>query len=252
MPLVASNDPASGDNLDYNRSPADGKVRSHRFLASNQFMPLVLKLPGADSQVALTNEWLQGKVPIPEIADKWRTGPAIPISLVVPKVVRPGQEATIQVLITNNKAGHEFPTGPLDIIQAWLNIRVTDAGGKVVFASGQLDKQHFIQPGTFMFKAEPVDQYGKLIDRHNLWEMVGVRWRRAIYHGESDMAEYHFRAPTRLGRDVSGGTLHVSAKLMYRKVDQFLLNFLFGKAAGLTAPVTVISQDDQTIAVRTQ
>ena len=252
MPLVASNDPASGDNLDYNRSPADGKVRSHRFLASNQFMPLVLKLPGADSQVALTNEWLQGKVPIPEIADKWRTGPAIPISLVVPKVVRPGQEATIQVLITNNKAGHEFPTGPLDIIQAWLNIRVTDAAGKVVFASGQLDKQHFIQPGTFMFKAEPVDQYGKLIDRHNLWEMVGVRWRRAIFPGESDMAEYHFRAPTRLGRDVSGGTLHVSAELMYRKVDQFLLNFLFGKAAGLTAPVTVISQDDQTIAVRTQ
>ena len=41
------------------------------------------------------------------------------------------------------------------------------------------DERNFLQPGTFLFKAEPVDQYGNLIDRHNLWEMVGVRFRRA-------------------------------------------------------------------------
>ncbi|NIU20109.1 MAG: hypothetical protein GWN79_13870, partial [Actinobacteria bacterium] len=44
-------------------------------------------------------------------------------------------------------------------------------------------------------------------------------------------------------------TLHVSAKLLYRKVDQFLLNFLFGEDSGLTAPVTVMSEDEATIRV---
>ena len=43
-----------------------------------------------------------------------------------------------------------------------------------------------------MFKAEPVDQYGNLIDRHNLWEMVGVRYRRSLFPGFSDTAEYSF------------------------------------------------------------
>ncbi|MFV2070993.1 MAG: multiheme c-type cytochrome, partial [Pirellulales bacterium] len=51
MPLVDSTDPASGDGRDYNRSTNDGKHRSHRFLAANQFMPGLLKLKGAEEQV---------------------------------------------------------------------------------------------------------------------------------------------------------------------------------------------------------
>ena len=34
------------------------------------------------------------------------------------------------------------------------------------------------------------------------------------------------------------GRLHVSARLLYRKVDQYLLNFMFGDKKALTAPVT--------------
>ena len=45
-------------------------------------------------------------------------------------------------------------------------------------------------------------------------------------------------------------SLHVSAKLLYRKADQFLLNFLFGEDSGLTAPITMLSEDEKTIVVR--
>jgi hypothetical protein len=45
-------------------------------------------------------------------------------------------------------------------------------------------------------------------------------------------------------------SLHVTAKLMYRKADQFLLNFLFGEESGITAPVTVMSVDEKTIQVK--
>ncbi|OGU20244.1 MAG: hypothetical protein A3K13_12015 [Gemmatimonadetes bacterium RIFCSPLOWO2_12_FULL_68_9] len=249
MPLQDSDDPAGGDDLDYNRSGGDGKHRSHRFLAANQFMPLALKLPGAEEHVALTEKWLQGKIEIPEIADKWRNGPAVPIELVAPKAVKPGQDVRVQVLITSNKVGHDFPTGPLDIIQSWVELTVTDQDGNLVFASGRRDERHFIEPGSFIFKAEPVDQYGKLIDRHNLWEMVGVRYRRAMFPGFSDKAEFAFRAPATLVGNGSGARLRVSAKLMYRKIDQFLLNFLFGEAAGLTASVTGLSEDQKSIEV---
>ena len=43
--------------------------------------------------------------------------------------------------------------------------------------------------------------------------------------------------------------LHATARLMYRKTDQFLLNFLFGKESGLTAPVTMMSEDRRVIRV---
>src|SRR5207344_3350681 len=54
MPLQASDDPGSGDDLDYNRTPSDGKHRSHRFLGANQFIPLALNLPGAQQHAELT------------------------------------------------------------------------------------------------------------------------------------------------------------------------------------------------------
>jgi hypothetical protein len=255
MPLVASDDPASGDDLDYNRTPSDGKHRSHRFLGANQFMPLALDLPGAEEHARLTEQWLRGEIEIPEITHKWKPGPAVPIEIVAPSVVHPGQQINLQVVATNNKVGHDFPTGPLDIIQAWVEIQVTDQDGNVVFSSGQRDERHFIEPGTFMFKAEPVDQYGNLIDRHNLWEMVGVRYRRSLFPGFSDRAEYAFDAPpldAAVGSTTSrrsDATLTVRARLLYRKADQFLLNFLFTEESGITAPVTVMSEDEFTIRV---
>jgi hypothetical protein len=95
-----------------------------------------------------------------------------------------------------------------------------------------------------MFKAEPVDEHGNLIDRHNLWEMVGVRFRRSLFPGFSDQEAFTFTAPSR-----AQAQLHVEARLMYRKIDQFLLNVLFGPESGLTSRVTVVSEDRRTIRV---
>jgi hypothetical protein len=189
MPLVDSTDPAAGDSVDYNRSPDDHKHRSHRFLAANNFVPALLHLDGADKQVQLTVNWLQGHVDIPEIRNKWAEGPVVKIRIEAPSSVAPGQTIPIRVIMTSNKVGHDYPTGPLDMIQSGVELRVEDEEGRLVFTSGQRDPRHFLVPGTFLFKAEPVDQYGNLIDRHNLWEMVGVRYRRSLFPGYSDTVE---------------------------------------------------------------
>jgi hypothetical protein len=265
MPLVDSFDPASGDPLDYNRTPEDGKHRSHRFLGANQYIPAQLELEGADEQVQLTHEWLKGNIEIPEIAEKWRDGPVAPVEIYVPESVSPGENVTVEVTITNNKAGHDFPTGPSDIIQAWLQVVVTDQEGNEIFVSGGLDDRAFIEPGAFMFKAEPIDQYGKLIDRHNLWDMVGVRYRRSLFPGFSDKAAFTFGCPVSIqgagegmpnrqqvhfdAPDRTVTALHVRATLMYRKINQFLLNEMFGEEDRLTAPITELSSDTKVIQV---
>ncbi len=46
------------------------------------------------------------------------------------------------------------------------------------------------------------------------------------------------------------GEYRISVMLMYRKVDQFLLNFAFGEDSGLTAPVTEIARAEATVRVR--
>src|SRR3970282_1302539 len=123
---------------------------------------------------------------------KWQTGPAVVLEMILPAQAKPGETVEVKVIITSNKVGHDFPTGPLDIIQSWVELVATDHQGNVLYSTGTVDSKGFIQPGTFMFKTEPVDQYGNLIDRHNLWEMVGVRHRRALFPGFYDTGAVSF------------------------------------------------------------
>ncbi|MEE8411350.1 MAG: multiheme c-type cytochrome [Acidobacteriota bacterium] len=269
MPLVESRDPAAGDAADYNRDPDDGMHRSHRFIAANNMMPQLLQLEGWEEQVRLTEMWLQGRYEIPEIRDKWPAGPIISIELEVPETVAPGESIPLRVVLSSNKVGHDFPTGPLDIIQSWVKIVVTDDQGRVIYTSGRRDERNYLEPGTFLFKVEPVDQYGNLIDRHNLWEMVGVRFRRALFPGFTDTVEFDIGCPANIprppdgvpqepDRSVSGHTIPpasvassytIEASLNYRKFDQFLLDYMFGEDAGLTAPPVEISSATATVRV---
>jgi len=265
MPLVQSHDPAAGDDMDYNRTAHDHKHRSHRFLAANSFVPALLHLPGSAQQVELTKRWLQGNIEIPEIQNKWAEGPVVKVRLEAPQTAEPGQSFPVRVVMVSNKVGHDYPTGPLDMIQSWVEIRVQDDRGNLIFTSGERNEKHFLVPGTFLFKAEPVDQYGNLIDRHNLWEMVGVRYRRSLFPGYSDTVEYNVMCPSggpalppsniNPNRDfsipaaASRGRLHIQATLHYRKIDQFLLNYVMGENSGLTAPVIDVASASADVCV---
>ncbi|HEX6202060.1 MAG TPA: multiheme c-type cytochrome [Thermoanaerobaculia bacterium] len=270
MPLVDSTDPSRGDDTDYNRTPDDGKHRSHRFVAANSLVPALLELPGWEEQVRQTEAWLAGDFEIPEIRDQGRDGEVVDIALDVPATVEPGGTLPVRVTLTANKVGHDFPTGPLDIIQSWVEIHVVDDAGRRIFSSGTRDEGHFIEPGSFLFKAEPVDQQGNLIDRHNLWEMVGVRYRRALFPGYSDVVDYQVDCPGTMTAGGDGerpwvdgqrvqqievplpaaGHYRIEAALLYRKVDQFLINFLLGEDSGLTAPVIEMGRASAEVRVR--
>jgi hypothetical protein len=264
MPLLASTDPAAGDEADANRTATDGKHRSHSFLGANQYIPSLMKLEGGEKHVTDIHRWLRGEIDIPEIAHKWTEGPAVPIELQVPKSVHAGGDLKLLVRIINNKVGHDFPTGPLDIIQAWLEVEVTDAKGVSVFHSGRVDEKNFVETGSFMFKAEPVDRYGNLIDRHNLWEMVGVRFKRSLFPGSEEVAAFDITcsgSELPEGQAATGeelamaipadlvGPLTVKVNLNYRKFDQYLLNFAFGEDKGLAAPITTLSSAQAEIAL---
>ncbi|MFQ5494600.1 MAG: multiheme c-type cytochrome [Phycisphaerae bacterium] len=259
MPLQASTDPAAGDAGDYNRTPDDEHHRSHRFLAANQVMPLLMKLPGAEEHVRLTEAWLRGEIEVPEIADKWTSGPVIRLGLNGPGHVRAGDKVDVQVVVTNNKTGHGFPTGPLDIIRSWVELTVEDQDGNVLHQSGVPDEQGMMANDAMVFKAEGIDRYGNDIDRHNLWEMVGARFKRSLFPGMSDSETYSFACPGLVappvpepGEEVSTMAfsapkvpteLRVTAKLMYQKADAAFLDRLFGEGSGVRTPITELSSD---------
>jgi hypothetical protein len=95
--------------------------------------------------------------------------------------------------------------------------------------------------------------------------MVGVRYRRSLFPGYSDTVEYNVVCPSGgpsvpaskvpANREFSvpvgraRGKLHINATLHYRKIDQFLLNYVMGEKSGLTAPVVDIASATATVCV---
>lgn len=213
------------------------KHRNHWFAGGNQVMPEMIASPDAVGQTRRVEKWLRGERVIPEIANIWPAGPVLPIKVVAPSSARPGDSLEFRAVISNNKAGHSFPTGPLDLIRAWVEVEVRDQTGRELFHSGKLTDQNHVEPGSFVLKAVGTNADGQEIIRHDLWHYVGAKYKRAVFPGYSDMYEYDFKVP----KDVHG-PLAVTARLRYRKANQYFMDFSF-PGQHLQSPITDISTD---------
>ncbi len=246
MPLVDSKDPARGDVLDYNRDDNDNKHRSHRTLGTNQYIPALHKLKNQELHTQLTEKWMRGEIKIPEIAHKWKAGRAMEIAINARDKGRIGEEFNLKVEILNNKAGHDFPTGPMDMIQAWIEVVVTDEAGNTIYKGGYLDENDYVQGLPVIYRADGFDREGKLINRHNLWDLVGASYKRTLFPGMSDNIKAPFKVPDTIQK---GSKLTIDVKLQYRKANPEFLDRVYGADKKVRTPITTIATAQKVIEV---
>jgi len=272
MPLVDSDDPASGDAHDINRSSNDGKHRSHRMLGSNMYIPVVQNLVGGQEQAEQTIAWLRGEIEIPEIESKWDTGPVVTLKIVAPDRIKAGDLVDLQLHLYNNKTGHEFPAGLLDVLESWVELTVEDNLGNVLM---QLGNEKVVNPSLdapVIYKADWYDSQGLPIERHKLWEVVGASYRRALTSGAEDIVDIAFRCPSiarpRLSESASEAgagerksdvvfsinddlitELRITARLLFRKANPEFLALIYDLETPIDAPVIELNRDSHVIQV---
>ncbi len=252
MRLVAdSRDPGHGE-ADSRRTADDGAHRHHGFIATNSFMPAVMKLPHYEEQVRLTEEWIRGDTVLPEIAHLWPEGPVVALDLLgLPDTARAGDEVTFRVQATNRKAGHNFTTGPLDFVRAWVHLEIVDGDGTTITEWGGIDpttrritdtpgREHTLATshdgGTMVFESVPIDEDGKEIVRHQLWRKAGGQGKRVVFPGYSDIQTYVLRIPAD-----AKGPITIRAALNYRRYRQEFLDLVVPEMeteSGVLQPTT--------------
>ena len=231
-----SRDPGRGEAGDQRRTPDDDTHRHHGTIAANSFMPAVLKLPNWERHVELTDEWLRGETVLPEISDVWPPGPVASVEVHAPETAAPGDTVSVRVLVTNRKAGHNFVTGPLDFIRAWIHLTLTDEAGNVLAEWGGIDpvtrsimdvEGDIHQTGggdapeTLVLEAIPVNSKGEPLREHQLWEKAGGTAQRVIFPRYSDAQIYEVVIP----EDVRG-PVTIRAELNYRRYRQEFLTLV--------------------------
>lgn len=243
MRLVGdSSDPGRGEGGTVRRSADDRSHRHHGTIATNFFMPKVLKLPHWEEQVQLTEAWLRGETVIPEIEHLWPQGPVASLELIAPSYAKVGEEIHVRAVVSNRKAGHNLTTGPLDFMRCWIHLRVQDARGQLVAEWGGIDPVtreitdapgmiHQVgnsrKEGTLVLEGMPVDGQGQLIRRHELWEKAGGKGKRVIFPNYSDSQLYTLRVPAD-----AVGPLTVNADLNYRRYRQEFLDLMLPELVG--------------------
>ncbi len=263
MRLVpSSRDPSHGETEDRRRSEDDGAHRHHGFIATNNFIPALLKLPHWQEQTELTERWVRGETVLPEIANLWPEGPVVGLQVLASEQAVAGDSVDIRVLITNRKAGHNFITGPLDFIRSWIHLRATDADGRLLGEWGAIDeasrrildsegRPHTIdsprEGGTLVLESLPVDENGNVLARHELWKKAGGKGTRVVFPTYADSHRYTLAVP-----EDAAGPITVTARLNYRRYRQAFLDLVLPdleESSGVYQPTVTQAEATRQIAL---
>ncbi|MCC6222614.1 MAG: hypothetical protein IT201_03875 [Thermoleophilia bacterium] len=225
---------------------------SHRFVGINYLLTsadlpnnlITLLRGGYPPGVMTTEEWKaslrEQRRLIIELLEE-----AAELDIEAPPAATPGRETTLSVVVTNSGAGHSLPTGPLDQRFMWLEVRVTDADGRVSYHTGWFDDQTgAVDPEAETYIKLLHDRNGDRIMRHILFDVDRIEYtRRPIPAKASDRVPYTFTVPAD-----ARGPLTVEVRLWYKLALQELVTYAL--KMDWVAPPVLIAETRAEIALR--
>lgn len=189
-----------------------GTIASHRFLGGHTWMA---SMRGDTEHLRRLRAKLQGAASI-DVAGARIDEPS-GARWVLPAdgaEIRPGARIALDVVIRNLLVGHRFPGGVLDIQDTWVEVEVTDAGGKRLAASGLSHDRDAGDQDTHVLRTLVVDERGEVLEEH---EMASFRTQIAtqtLAPREAQAIRYAFAIPATL--TAGDLPLTVTARLRHR------------------------------------
>ena len=133
--------------------------------------------------------------------------------------------------VTNTGAGHKLPTGAADFRQLWLDITLTDAGGRILLSSGKLDSHGNLEKNSIIFNKVFGDKDGTPVGLF-FWRYEKLLSDTRIPAGER--IENAFAIP----KDAKY-PLHLTLHLRYRIYPQWVTDIVKAAYPALIDPPAV-------------
>ncbi|MBK7973465.1 MAG: hypothetical protein IPK07_09385 [Deltaproteobacteria bacterium] len=198
----------------------------HFFPGSNATIPALLGLEGPRR---FTERWMQSELLVRTFEDLYKKRDSVrrlgderkdaffyaDLAASFDAPPRAGEPAVLTVETRNLGMGHPFPASSLGLAEAWLEVRVTDATGHIVFSSGGLDERQRILPDSHTLGGRLLDSAGTPIDRYRVWAAAHEVIDRQIPYPGSVRDTFEVTVPPDAERH-----LNVDAVWRYRKLGQ--------------------------------
>ena len=222
MPLVPSQDAGN----------QQGMIHSHRFIGANTALPVAYE---DETQLKATMDFLKkdqlsidifalvrdnkeqaaGKIsPTNDDSRVNTTRPSeltAPLDNIRPALIR-GESVRIDVVVRTRNVGHAFPGGTVDAQEAWVELVGADNTGRVIFWSGRVQNDGYVDPAAHFYRSILLDGHGNPINKRNAWAARSTVYARVIPPGAADSVHYRLFVPKNVASAIT-----LKAKVNYRK-----------------------------------
>ena len=162
--------------------------------------------------------------------------------------VLPDKMISVDVVVANRGVGHSFPAELRDIFEAWLEFRVEDASGKIIYHSGAVKEDGYLEWNAHAYRNVPIDDDGQPITKHDIWNTRTGAIDRFIPAGRTDLGRFTFSVPS----DASAASLKLIAKVNYRRFNKRFTDWVAKSHPVNQSPVVEMASDTKTIFVTSE
>lgn len=205
-----------------NDGPDRGHVWTHYFVGANAIVP---KLLGSEMHAQMAVERLQN---------------AADLEVIKNNAYRKNALSSIKVKVINSGAGHYLPTGLTEVRQMWLYVKITDAKGKPLLISGDIDSNGNIDKDAVMYHTHLGNAKGEVV--LNVAKADRILYDHRIPPKGYAIENYSFYMP-----DDAVSPLKIEISLKYRSASQALANILLGNKAPELPVINMVSMIDEII-----
>lgn len=226
-------------------SAKDGNITSHRWAAANTAIPAFY---GYKEQLAeVIKELKDDKMGIDIFAIHRRKADSKKGKLIAPVnresfKLEEGDAITADVVITNKNVGHGFPPELRDFYEAYVEFTVADTSGKILFKSGYIKPDGYLDEHAHSYKTYLVREDGSINNLHFIWQTKVIAQNAQISSGRSDVARYKFTLPSGVGSQIK-----LTAKLNYRRFTRVFSDYVLSKNPDL--PIVTMATSERLINV---
>lgn len=167
-----------------------GKVRSHRFVGGHSWLAA---MRGDQEQVARVRAMLKGAASIDLAAVRDMSGRVFSPPESAP--VRAGTTVDLEVVVTNERVGHKFPGGTLDMHDVWIEVVVEDARGARIGAHGTAHTADAMSGDAHVLHAAVVDDQGRPVLARRVEAFRAVAYDNTIRPRDSVVVPYALTLP---------------------------------------------------------